>query len=114
MLALSFAQSRSSDSELVGMRERDRQSCLFKERTHRDPQGKLFNATWMLIVGEHEGVFFSQRPVAQKPSIAAKDRVYVVVDLLKLNHQLQNGVAWAGSIFSPLFSLPAPIEHFHS
>ena len=88
--------------------------AYLKERTHREPHGKHFNATRMLIVGEHGGVFFSQRPVAQTPSIAAKDRVYVVVDLLELNHQLQNGVAWTGSIISPLFSLPTPIQHFHS
>lgn len=109
MLALSFAQSRSSEFRACMDAERDRQSCLFKDRS-----GRHFNATRMLTVGEHGGVFFSQRPVAQTPGIAAKDRVYVVVDLLELNHQLQNGVAWTGSIISPLFALPTPIEHFHS
>jgi hypothetical protein len=52
------ARSRSSDSELVWKRERDRQSCLFKEARIVTHGGKHFNATRMLISGSTEGLLF--------------------------------------------------------
>jgi len=115
MLALSFElEAEVRIQSLYGCGNAIGKAADFKERTHREPQGEgTLTRLRLLIVGEDVGVFFSQYPVAQTPSIAAKNRVYVVVDL-ELNHQLQNGVAWTGSIISPLFSLPTPIEHFHS
>jgi hypothetical protein len=62
------ARSRSSDSELVWKRERDRQSCLFKETRIVTHGGKHFNATRMLISG-HGGSSFPNVQLHRHPAL---------------------------------------------